>query len=138
MFTSTGRLPDIRKIVASHNTGQTHYDLGLFDQCIGIEYGQYCSAFFNINPLPNNNDSSIRVENVKRPTSTYDPLRNNDGVVGFCIPSTCSAEDLRSAIAQLVLKAQPKVPISITISSDEYHCHNVVPKSGGLDTWIFL
>ena len=120
MFASTGKLPDIQNIVASHITGQTYFDFGLFDQCIEIDQSRYCSVFFNVRSTSHDND--IKLKNVKRPAYSHDPVRHNDGVVGFCIPSACSAEDLRSAVAQQMLKAKRNV--SMIISSDGNHCQS--------------
>lgn len=120
--------------------------MGLFDQCLAVRAvtettefrGKYCSVYFQVKPMLQATASlpahEIRVEDVSRPTSTYDPIRmHNAALFGFCIPSSCSAQDLRSALANQ-LGNNGSIPVhSILISTDDNHCHTDI-KERPIDT----
>jgi len=117
---------------------QSYFEMGLFDQCLAVRAvtdttefrGKYCSVYFQVKPIgllqatASLTADEIRVEDVPRPASTYDPIRlHNAGLFGFCIPSSCSAQDLRSALAnQLGTNGSTSIH-SILISTDDNHCH---------------
>ena len=95
MYESSGRL--VEELIYSR-TGNIHHESGLFDDCIAIQSpampfrGQYCSVFFDLKPANYSKEAEPdeNISNFKMPS------------VSFCIPSSCSASDLRSAVAQRV------------------------------------
>ena len=74
---------------------------GLFDECVAVEgpsfQGQYCSLFFEMEDK----------ETILLPR------------VGFCIPSSGSAKDLRVSVAQLITDTKISNRSLIT---DENYC----------------
>lgn len=80
---------------------------GLFDLCLAVEspyhfHGQYCSVFFKEeHPTISKTESRVmnksRVVQIKGDGNTYTLPR-----VGFCIPSSCSPLDFRSAVAKMI------------------------------------
>lgn len=78
---------------------------GLFDECLAVKaplfQGQYCSLFFE-------------KEGIKE---TFLLPR-----IGFCIPSSCSAQDLEVSVAHLLTKADLDSQSSLVIT-DENYCY---------------
>ena len=123
VFEASGRL--VEELIHT-GSGNVHHESGLFDECLsvvtdGVDFGgQYCTVFFDlkfISPVESNVDGEshegepyTHMSNFRMPS------------VGFCLPSTCTARDLRSAVAQLVEfrsinGMNHKV---VTISSEDY------------------
>lgn len=138
MFTSSGKLHDgfIHSLISSSRIGQSYLDFGLFDQCLDARISEelpakYCSVFFRVvsHDVSASPSVEIREENFERPTSTYDPSRIHDGVVALCVPSSCSAKDVRSAVTQHLAKqaASFVIPHSgsyfLKVYTDDDYCH---------------
>lgn len=114
-------------MAGSHNRHVT----GSFEECLSIEVnwtetsfqGQYCTVFLeeDIVSPEELDDENLQVEDqepngilrylfsqhhgpkLKKPkVSNTEPSSRGLPSVDFCIPSSCSVEDFRSAIAQLV------------------------------------
>ena len=114
MYESSGSLTD--KLIET-NSGNLYHDMGLFGEClaavdpirdsgiIGSFKAKYCTVFFHQKQPPNN--SSVGGEGQEMMSSNEgEPLNNTSNFVypsvAFCIPSTCSARELRSAVANRV------------------------------------
>ncbi len=100
MYESSGKL---KREMIHTGSGNIHHESGLFDECLSVQssdfQGQYCSVFFDLKPVlePENESISPRVG------EPYEYMSNfRMPSASFCLPSTCSARDLRSSIAQLV------------------------------------
>ena len=116
MFESSGSLT--RKLIQTAN-GNVHHEAGLFDECllsidddVNSFQGQYCTVFFDLKPLEQqsvnlNNDEAEPMEEMGNFAKSS---------VGFCIPSTCTARDLRSAVAQ-------RVGVSLVSITNEDYCY---------------
>ena len=128
-------------------SGNLHSD-GLFDECLAIRgpeeanfRGQYCSVFFSLAPV---NESEIMpVQEGKASIVTIFQLINRlfNGVVGqvepkvsnatvvtyaypstvFCLPSSCTVDDLGQAVAQLI-GTNVIGNFSILTTTDENYC----------------
>lgn len=103
----------------SGNGVNVHYEPGLFDQCIGSSSpsgrirGEYCSVYLRAEPLlmaqhsTLNTDGSLNVINGPKITLATRQIHFEvpviaDAIIGFCQPSSCSAEDLRTAVANKI------------------------------------
>lgn len=128
-------------------SGNFHSD-GLFDECLAIKgpekanfRGQYCSVFLSMTPV---NESEIMpVEEDKSSMITIFQLMNQifGGAAGrvepkvsnatpftyaypsavFCLPSSCTANDLGQAVAQLI-GTNVIGNYSILTTTDENYC----------------
>ncbi len=122
MYESSGRLAEEMLYTG---TGNIHHESGLFDECLAIQSpempfrGQYCSVFFELKPI---NDSSLAsFLKEAEPDGNISSFKLSS--VSFCIPSSCSASDLRSAVAQQVGTHRTIDGITqtiVTISSEDY------------------
>lgn len=143
-------------LMTSKKNGNTHHAPGLFDQCLAVRSqrddkgdnfrGQYCSVFFDIEELSAKGSSSPtgyresqqhddddevdeivapKERSVRRPVHSHEST-SDAGVVGFCIPSSCSARDLRSAVAQLLgtRTIGTSSPASVVTITDQDHCYS--------------
>ena len=121
VYESSGRLAEELIYTGS---GHVHHESGLFDRCLvaiqasdDLEFqGQFCSVFFELKPT-----SSIE-------HYTAEPYKNMSNFrmpsVGFCLPSTCSAKDLRSAVAQLLDNRNSRgANYSIVTLGSEDYCY---------------
>ena len=115
MYESSGSLTD--KLIET-NSGNLHHDMGLFGEClaavdpirdhdiIGSFQAKYCTVFFHPKPSTNNSFAGAGDEAQEINSSQGEPLNNTSNFVypsvAFCIPSTCSARELRSAVADRV------------------------------------
>ncbi len=93
---------------------ETRYDPGLFDECISSVNpennikGQYCSVFIRAKPLDYSSDSKFvtpRVDVAMRPQNhlflfSHKPVA--DVIVGLCLPSSCSAQDVQNSVANKI------------------------------------
>lgn len=125
MFQASGTLPRHgSKDYILISDKEIRYELGLFDQCISSGSqteeikGQYCSIFIKAQPLQkpysledfNINGKSEtglelktpRMSVAKRQKNYHTPVNQADVVVGLCLPSSCSAQDVRNAVAQMI------------------------------------
>ena len=115
MFESSGSLTD--KLIET-NSGNVYHDMGLFGEClaaidpirdtgiIGSFNAKYCTVFFHPKPTINNSSASSGKEGEILTKNEGEPLNNTSNFaypsVAFCIPSTCNARELRSAVANRV------------------------------------
>lgn len=121
VYESSGRLAEEMLYTGS---GNIHHESGLFDECLAIQSpeipfrGQYCSVFFDLKPI---NDSNL-ASNLKEEEPNENISSFKLSSVSFCIPSSCSASDLRSAVAQQVgYRSIDGIKQTIvTISSEDY------------------
>lgn len=102
-----------------------HHESGLFDECLSVQsdeipfQGQYCTVFFGLEPVIEGQSSAHysggAVENFyfyQKPS------------VGFCLPSTCTVSDLRSAVAQqLGHRVSNGKNFSVVAISSEDYCY---------------
>ncbi len=122
--------------------------IGLFDECLSIHppnqnfQGQYCTVFFKPVTLDGIElDEDVRQERLNwltiygligwwfnKDSALIEPkLFHTDPYpyvypsIGFCIPSSCSAADFRSAVAQQV-GVFPMGNLSIATAADENYC----------------
>lgn len=136
MHESSGKLPDgLYNAIRTHN-GNTRQEPGLFDQCLAVRAqqevghhfsGQYCSVFLKVEPLDSGPQEFIepRMRKPERPTNPIDmKAYHYDGMVGFCLPSSCSASDLQSAVAQRVGRNAigPGRNLSVVTVAGEDYC----------------
>ncbi len=114
MYHASGRLSldESTNFMIAGLGNNVHQSPGLFDQCIassspsGRIRGQYCSVFLSIQPILEQNDRSLSIEPkvtiAGRPMHVLAPTFAADSIIGFCLPSSCSAEDLRTAVANKI------------------------------------
>jgi len=94
-----------------------YHDMGMFDECldavdpirdkdlIGSFQGKYCTVFFNQRQKSGPSDS-YQAQEIN--SNNQEPLFHNfvpnfiKPSVAFCIPSTCSGDELRSAVTHHV------------------------------------
>lgn len=112
-----------------------HHESGLFDGCVSVQpdgisfNGQYCTVFFGLKEVTQakigkhqTEFTSDTVEEYKEPNESLSNYQSPS--VGFCLPSTCSASDLRSAIAnQLGYRVIGDRNFSIVVNADENYCY---------------
>lgn len=150
MYDSTGKLFDRDYSFSRVKDGySTLYVNGAYDKCLSVSserfIGQYCSVFLHTEPTSTfgstagPKEASVSVAGIntrdKRIVPKVEamliPARNHlelpamkDLVIGFCLPSTCSATDLQSAVAQKVGRATIEVPNSFSVATiaDETYC----------------
>ena len=137
MFQASGRLTfdgSTNFMITSFGFN-VQYDPGLFDQCIaasspsGKIRGQYCSVFLS---SQQHNGSSLNEPKVKladRQIHPLVPVNVADLVIGFCLPSSCSAKDLQIAIAHTIGRTtfqKKKSFYSIVTSSHDRFCHTEI------------
>ena len=144
MYESSGHLS--HKIIET-TSGNVHHDMGLFDECLAaidsnddnVSFqAKYCTVFFNTHK-PNeqtSQESELLYSDEKRDLFDYSYTFVKPSV-SFCIPSTCGAQDLRSAISHLVRN------LSVVPISTEDYCHtresikvgNRTFNTGAIITW---
>ena len=94
---------------------------GLFDECLAIEapsfQGKYCSVFFKREAKIDDNILKVSNKGLNGDGKTYRLPQ-----VGFCIPSSCSSSDLRSAVSQLIARKFNATSLAVTIT-DENYCY---------------
>ncbi len=96
---------------------------GLFDECLAIEapsfQGKYCSAFFKKEAKIDDNILKVSNRGLNGDGKTYRLPQ-----VGFCIPSSCSLSDLRSAVSQLIASKSNATSFSLAVTiTDENYCY---------------
>lgn len=129
VFSSSGKMQDgLYSYAYVLKNGNTRYEMGLFDQCLSIRSveregegqdgsfsGQFCTVFLSIEPLlphemgnveedPTTGKRSLIHPKMREQHRLTNPVNktSKDAVVGFCLPSSCSDVDLRSAVAQRI------------------------------------
>ena len=126
MIQSSGKLPydgSIAKLLVT-SAKETRYEAGLFDQCIssgspiGEIKGKYCSVYISPQPLhPDLNEEDFtfdekspsgallkvpRTAEAARKPNPFALTNPADLIIGLCLPSSCSAQDVRNAVAQRI------------------------------------
>ena len=124
MYESSGSLTD--KLVQTVS-GNVYHDMGLFDECLsavnptrdkdvnGSFQAKYCTVFFHDQQSSNN--STIKGQETS--SNEDEPVDYTSNFVypsvAFCIPSTCSARELRSAVANRVRHLS-----LVSVTSDDF------------------
>ncbi len=110
--------------------------------------GQYCTVFFHVEPIsPNEVDLEDEIHEEERAENwlflyqLYQRLFNESvplkapkvretdvnsrflPSVGLCLPSSCSAEDVRSACAQQVGSSTIRANLSVVTVTDDRYCY---------------
>lgn len=114
MYESSGALT-IKLIQTA--SGNVHHESGLFDECLlsvnredtNSFQGQYCTVFFDLK-------SSGKAYSNSEAEPSADMGQFAKSSVGFCIPSTCTARDIRSAVSQ-------RVGVSLVSITSEDYCY---------------
>ena len=116
MQESSGKLPEEIQLLTSTQSGNNRFEYGLFDQCISAQSdtgrftGQYCTVLLELEEVGGVELGEPKSKEVEIPKSIFNHLSTKEGVVGLCLPSSCSALDVRKAVAQRV--GQFKFPLS--------------------------
>ena len=131
MYQSSGKL--VKDLIYIEGSDNVHHESGLFDECLSVESngvpfrGQYCTVFFGLKPV----DSEESTRGRRNDTNNFNEAEPMEHIsnfqkpsVSFCLPSTCSAGDLRSAVAQLVgFRVINQNNFSIVAMSSEDYCY---------------
>ncbi|XP_032794863.2 nose resistant to fluoxetine protein 6 [Daphnia magna] len=144
MKESSGKVP-----IGLYGSGNFHAD-GLFDECLAVRgpnfTGQYCTAYFKAAPVmqsdiidpqvPTNNEErsanlvtllqllgalSPSAGRVEPKVAKADVLAYAFPSISFCLPSSCSADDLGQAVAELV-GSYIIANYSLVTVTDEVYC----------------
>ena len=147
MYHASGRLSidESTNFLISGLGNNVHQDPGLFDQCIatsspsGRIKGQYCSIFLSAQPLVEHDyDGKLlnepKVSSTERQLHILWPVTAIDSIIGFCLPSSCSATDLQTAVAHKIGKTTFRTKNrngtvtvqSIVTSSNDRVCHSQI------------
>lgn len=137
MFQASGRLPfdgSTNFMIPSLSINVQH-DPGLFDQCIstsspsGRIRGQYCSVFLSSQPHNGSLLTEPKVELAERQMHPLVSVNVADLIIGFCVPSSCSAKDLQTAIAHRIGRTtfqKRNLLHSIVTSNHDRFCHTEI------------
>ena len=103
MYESSGSLTD--KVIETAS-GNVHHDMGLYDECLtavdphrdNVTFQtKYCTVFFARQTIyALNNYTTTEGEPFEYMSNFVNPS------VAFCIPSSCSARELRSAVSHRI------------------------------------
>ncbi|XP_046643543.1 nose resistant to fluoxetine protein 6-like [Daphnia pulicaria] len=134
MYQSSGRLAEH---LIHTGSGYVHHDLGFFDECVSIYpsdvpfQGQYCTVFFDLTPVSRRQnyekqnpaiDQSIKSDKEGEPKNHISNFLMPS--IGFCLPSTCSARELRYAVAQRIgYRLIENVNFSLVAITNENYCY---------------
>lgn len=117
----------------------SRHETGLFDQCISIgldEFeGQYCTLLFEVEPVTKDellNDGKRRETFPKIRNSISQSLIFPDsissilGTIEFCLPSSCTAQDLKTAVSQIVgmNNIGPGNNYTVVTIGNDNYCHS--------------
>ena len=91
-------------------TGNVRHEMGLFDECIAVNtasfQAKYCTVFFHQNKMKIINQSETQGQDINNSNNQGEILKNMSNFVkpsvALCVPSTCSAGELRSAVANRI------------------------------------
>lgn len=124
MYESSGKV--IENLIHIEGGESVHHESGLFDGCLSVQSdgvsfkGQYCTVFFGLKPVAEEEKSLDDIPDADVENVYHDQKPS----VGFCLPSTCTASDLRSAVAQQVGHRVGKGKnFSIVAISSEDYCY---------------
>ena len=117
MYESSGRI--LEDLIHIEGSDHVHHESGLFDECLSVLsdweiQGQYCTVFFGLKSMEEEetNEHEENLYNFQKPS------------VGFCLPSTCSAIDLKSAVAQHVgHRTINEKNFSVVAIANENYCY---------------
>nr|CAH0101428.1 unnamed protein product [Daphnia galeata] len=133
MYESSGRL--VEDLIHIEGSDNVHHESGLFDECLSVEshginfQGKYCTVFFGLKHKENDDGSTPLDWDDSEEEEINENMSNfQKPSVGFCLPSTCSAGDLRSAVAQLVAAGHRIINeknFSIVAMSNEKYCYTL-------------
>ncbi len=125
MYKSSARL--VENLIYIAGDENEHHESGLFDECLTVQsdgvsfQGKYCTVFFGLQAVE---DKSNQEHNFNAEKEKETVHNNQMPSVSFCLPSTCSADDLNSAVAQLlgsrVIKGRNFSVIAIANENDCY------------------
>ncbi|XP_045034184.1 nose resistant to fluoxetine protein 6 isoform X2 [Daphnia magna] len=135
MYESSGRL--VEDLIHIEGSSDVHHEPGLFDGCVSVQpdgipfKGQYCTVFFGLKEEKSIGDHQTDFTTPSDNVEDFKELAPNESLsnyqtpsVGFCLPSTCSARDLRSAVAHRVGHRTIKDKnFSIVANSHETYCY---------------
>ena len=135
VYESSGRL--LEDLIYIDGSEIIHHESGLFDECLSVQSdrvpfrGQYCTVFFELKLIDPINGNEGYTSNTSREEEHDGRVEHSENVyyyqrpsVGFCLPSTCSAGDLTSAVAQLVGHRTIKGRrFSIVAIANENYCY---------------
>lgn len=132
---------------------------GLFDECLAIKgpeeanfRGQYCSVFLSLAPINESEIMPVQEEKASMVTifqvinqlfggaagriepkvSNATPFSNAYPSTVFCLPSSCTADDLGQAVAQLI-GTNVIGNYSILTTTDENYCFTNARKTPTFD-----
>ena len=131
---------------SSKNSSENpHHSLGLFDECLSQRTdspnfrGQYCTVFvdlefiahsknYNKNNGPQEFINGYQESQIAKTQKTYHEFYSLLGMlpsIGFCLPSSCSAADIQTAIARQIRsrKASYTDNRTLLIVTDEEYCY---------------
>ena len=123
VYESSGSLTD--KLVQT-NSGNVYHDMGLFDECLDaidpirdkdthVTFEtKYCTVFFHHQQSSNNLENESH-HDLNEDEPVVNVLLFMTPSVAFCIPSTCSARELRSAVANRVRHLS-----LVSVTSDDF------------------
>jgi len=142
VYESSGSLTD--KLIES-GTGNVKHEMGLFDECLAAVgspsfEAKYCTVFFDYSNqtmlVSNSGGLSITKQGrlVENMSNFVKPS------IAFCIPSSCSADDLRSAVADRISNRQHLSFLSPSTSEDFCYTQNKIKDettftTGAIITW---
>ena len=124
MYESSGSLGN--KLIDSRTKNRRH-EMGLFDECLAAvnQLGgqlppfeaKYCTVFFD-----GQIHGSIKNQSLNDEAQPIDSMSNFvKSSVAFCIPSSCNAEDLRSAVAQRIRhRLDFNVSLIVSVTSEDF------------------
>ncbi|XP_046631188.1 nose resistant to fluoxetine protein 6-like isoform X2 [Daphnia pulicaria] len=135
MYESSGRL--VEDLIYMEGSEILHHEPGLFDECLSVQsdgipfQGQYCTVFFGLKLIDQINGNQSYISNTPREEEHNGRVEHLEHLyfyqrpsVGFCLPSTCSACDLTSAVSQHVGHRTIKgTNYSIVAIANENHCY---------------
>lgn len=135
MYESSGRL--VEDLIYMEGSEILHHEPGLFDECLSVQsdgipfQGQYCTVFFELKLIDQINGNQSYISNTPREEEHNGRVEHLEHLyfyqrpsVGFCLPSTCSACDLTSAVSQHVGHRTIKgTNYSIVAIANENHCY---------------
>lgn len=129
MYESSGRL--VEDLIHIDGSDNVHHESGLFDECLSVQsdgipfQGKYCTVFFGLKLQEKGNDVAQSESDHSEEEEINENMSNfQKPSVGFCLPSTCSAGDLRSAVGQLVgSRVVKENNFSIVAISSEKYCY---------------
>ena len=122
MYESSGQLTN--KLIQTQS-GNQHHETGSFDECLDslisnddddhqmivpLFQPQYCTVFFDVS----NNMTALAVGEPVEDMTNF--VKSS---VSFCIPSTCTALDLRSAVAHRIASSH------VSVITNEHYCHTL-------------